>query len=221
MLLMFVLWNFVFLLLPVITSAYVTAPKDPVKLAAHHVKRLSTPSNNFLRKRDVILFAGSPDASKVLALNSTNGELAETITFEEKIVIPGEDRIYFLVKGEIDEDLSLTVEFWAFYLFEKRIGVFHGDLVRGVDMKIPDSTKVVIGEARMYVVESGEYDVLIFEAYGTVHLPYGPIRIFPDFKQEIKRWEIGKLSSIQDVPNTSGVQALSSDAGVDTSFSVE
>lgn len=125
------------------------------------------------------------------------------------------------VKGEIDEDLSLTVEFWAFYLFEKRIGVFHGDLVRGVDMKIPDSTKVVIGEARMYVVESGEYDVLIFEAYGTVHLPYGPIRIFPDFKQEIKRWEIGKLSSIQDVPNTSGVQALSSDAGVDTSFSVE
>ena len=88
-------------------------------------------------------------------------------------------------------------------------------------MKIPNSVKVINGEARLYVVASGEYDILVFEAYGSVHIPYGPSKTFPRFKKEIKRWKVGNLKSIQDMPNTSGVQTLSSDAGVDTSFSVE
>ena len=88
-------------------------------------------------------------------------------------------------------------------------------------MKIPGSIKIISGEARLYAVASAEYDVLVFEAYGSVHLPYGPDKIFPPFKREIKRWMVGDLESIQDVPNNSGVQTLSNDAGVDTSFSVE
>lgn len=98
MLLFVVLSNLVCLLLPVLTSAHVTSPEDPVNLAAHHVKRLSNPLKNLLHKRDAILFAGTSSASNVLALNSTNGELAETIPFEEEIDIPGLGRVvYFLV----------------------------------------------------------------------------------------------------------------------------
>ena len=88
-------------------------------------------------------------------------------------------------------------------------------------MKIPNSIKIINGEARLYVVASGEYDVLIFEAYGMVHIPYGPSKTFPHIKKEIKRWKVGNLESIEDIPNNSGVQTLSSDVGVDTSFSVE
>ena len=121
------------------------------------------------------------------------------------------------VKGEIDDDYSCTVEFWVHFLFNKRIGVFHADLIKGIDMKIPDSIKIVNGEARLYVVASGIYDILVFEAYGTVNIPYGPSKKFGPFKKEIKRWKAGHLQSIEDIPNTSGVQTLSSDAGVDTS----
>ena len=123
--------------------------------------------------------------------------------------------LWVKVKGEIDSDYSVTVEFWFHYLVDKRIGVYLGDLVSGVDMKIPDSIKTINGEARMYVVASGGYDVLIFEAYGSF-LPSGPTNI-PVFKREIKRWKVGVLQSIQDVSNSSGVQALSNDADVDAS----
>lgn len=125
------------------------------------------------------------------------------------------------VKGEIDDDYSVTVEFWVHFLFDKRIGVFHGDLIRGIDMKIPDSIKIINGEARLYVVGSGEYDILIFEAYGSVNIPHGPHKVFPVFKKEIKRWKVGNLESIEDVPNNLGVQTLPNGAGVDTSFSIE
>lgn len=119
------------------------------------------------------------------------------------------------VKGEIDSDYSVTVEFWVHYLVDTRIGVYLGDLVKGVDMKIPDSIKTINGEARIYVVATAGYDLLIFEAYGSF-LPSGPTNI-PVFKREIKRWKVGVLNSIQDVPNSSGVQALSNDADVDAS----
>ena len=88
-------------------------------------------------------------------------------------------------------------------------------------MKIPDSIKIITGEARLYAVVSAMYDILIFEAYGSVRIPYGPKKVFPPFQKEIKRWKVGDLESIQDVPDTSGVQTLSNGAGVDTSFSVE
>ncbi|CAF9932827.1 MAG: hypothetical protein ALECFALPRED_005387 [Alectoria fallacina] len=222
MLLFTVLSNLIYLLLPALASAHVTTPGESANIAAHHVKRLSTPLKNLLHKKDAILFAGTPNASNVLALNSTNGQLAETIPFEEEIDIPGLGRlVYFRVKGEIDDDYSVTVEFWVHFLFDRRIGVFHGDLNQGIDMKIPDSIKIINGEARLYVVASGEYDVLIFEAYGMVHIPYGPSKTFPHIKKEIKRWKVGNLQSIEDIPNNSGVQTLSSDVGVDTSFSVE
>ena len=125
------------------------------------------------------------------------------------------------VKGEIDEDYSCTVEVWVHCLFDRRIGVFNADLTKGIDMKIPDSIKVINGEARLYVVESGEYDILIFEAYGTAHVPYGPTKKFGPLQKEIKRWRVGSLPSIEDVPNNSGVQTLSNDTGVDTSLSIE
>lgn len=86
------------LLLPSLTSAHVTTPKDSANLAAHHVERLSTPLRNLLHKRDAILFASVANASSTLALNSTNGEVVETIPFEEQIDIPGLARlIYFFV----------------------------------------------------------------------------------------------------------------------------
>ncbi len=98
MLLFVVLSKLVCLLLPVLASAHVTSPEDPVNLAAHHVKRLSKPLKDLLRKRDALLFAGNLDTARVLALNSTNGESAQTITFEEEIDIPGLGRlVYFVV----------------------------------------------------------------------------------------------------------------------------
>ena len=98
MLLFIVLSNLMCLLLPAFTSAQVTAPKDSVNPAAHHVKRLSTPSRNFLHKRDVILFASVANASSTLALNSTSGNVEVTIPFEEQIEIPGlTSLIYFFV----------------------------------------------------------------------------------------------------------------------------
>lgn len=98
MLLFIVLSNLVCLLLPALSSAHVATTKHPVNLAAHHIQRLSTPLRDLLHKRDAILFAGTPNASNALALNSTNGELAETIPFEEEIDIPGLGRVvYFLV----------------------------------------------------------------------------------------------------------------------------
>ena len=99
MLLFIVLSNLVCLLLPALTSAHVTTPEDPVNLAAHHVKRLSTPLKNLLHKRDDILFASSSNSSNALALNSTNRDVAEMTTFEEEIYIPGLGRlVYFLVR---------------------------------------------------------------------------------------------------------------------------
>ena len=88
-------------------------------------------------------------------------------------------------------------------------------------MKIPDSIKIINGEARLYVLASGEYNILVFESYGTVQVPSGPTKQFSLFRRELKMWKAGNLQSIQDVPNNSGVQALSSDGGVDTSFSIE
>ena len=126
------------------------------------------------------------------------------------------------VKGEIDDDYSVMVEFWVHYAFDRRIGIFHGDLLQGVDMKmIPGTGKVVDGEARLYVLGIGQYNILVFEAYGSVHVSNGPGRAFPPFKKQIKRWRAGDLRSIQDVPNNSGVPTLSNNAGVDTSSSVE
>lgn len=87
-------------------------------------------------------------------------------------------------------------------------------------MQIPASIKIVEGEARLYVVESGAFDILVFESYGSVHIPSGPSKVFPHFVKPIKRWKAGVLNSIQDVPKNSGVQTLSNDAGVDPSLSV-
>ena len=108
------------------------------------------------------------------------------------------------------------MEFWTHYLRDRRIGVYHGDLVQGIDMKIPESIKVINGEARLYVVASGEYDILVFEYYGSVVIPPIPVKTYPRFLVEIKRWKVGNLKSIQDVPNNSGVQTLLNDAGVNT-----
>ncbi len=106
------------------------------------------------------------------------------------------------------------MEFWVHYLFDRRIGVYHGDLVQGIDMKIPKSIQVTNGEARLYVVESGEYDILVFDAYGSVVIPPIPGKTYPRLLKEIKRWKVGNVKSIQDVPNNSGVQTLLNDAGV-------
>lgn len=98
MLLFAVLSYFVCLLLPALTSAHFTTPKDPADIAAHDVKRLSTSLKNLLHKRNATLLAGVPNASDALALNSTDGEVANTITFEEDIKIPElGGLIYFFV----------------------------------------------------------------------------------------------------------------------------
>ena len=98
MLLFTVLSYFVCLLLPGLASAHFTIPKDPANLAAHNVKRLSTPLKNLLHKRNLTSFAGVSNASNALALNSTDGEIEETITFEEQINIPEiGSLIYFFV----------------------------------------------------------------------------------------------------------------------------
>ena len=98
MLLFIVLSNLVCLLLPALTSAHGTTPEDPVNLTADHVKRLSNPSRNLLRRRDAILSAGTSSTSDALALNSTEGEGSEMINFEAAIDIPGlEHRANFVV----------------------------------------------------------------------------------------------------------------------------
>lgn len=71
-------------------------------------------------------------------------------------------------------------------------------------MKIPNSLKFITGEARLYALMSAEYDILVFEAYGNVRIPSGPSKAFPPFVKEVKRWRVGNLKSIQDVPSSSG-----------------
>lgn len=98
MLLFIVLSYFVCLLLPALTSAHFTTPKDPADIAAHNVKRLSTPLKNLLHKRNVTLFASIPNAPNAVALNGTDGEISETITFEQQINIPEiGSGVYFFV----------------------------------------------------------------------------------------------------------------------------
>lgn len=98
MLLFIALSNLVCLLLPALIAARVTPWEDPVNLAAHHVKRLSTPLKNLLHKRDAVLVANTPNAPASFALNSTNGDNQGTILFEKEIDIPGLGHlIYFNV----------------------------------------------------------------------------------------------------------------------------
>ena len=84
MLLFIVFSNLICLFLPSLISAHVTNPETPVHI---DVKLLSSPLKNLLHKRQTILFAGAPDASNTLALNSTNGQVTETISFDETISI--------------------------------------------------------------------------------------------------------------------------------------
>lgn len=109
------------------------------------------------------------------------------------------------VKGEIGADYSVTVEFWVHYQSDQRIGVYHGDPVEGVDMQIPAGIKVLDGEARLYVVASGKYDVLVFEAYGNVHSPQISKSV-PPFKKEIKRWRAGTLIASSDSGASNAVE---------------
>ena len=125
------------------------------------------------------------------------------------------------VKGEIISDYSATVEFWYDYRYDRRIGVYNGYLDPGVDMKIADSSNIMQGEARLYTVKSGEWIVLVFEAYGSVHLPFTSTKNFPPFAKALKRWEAGNLRTMQDVPSTSGMQTLSNVTVMDTSVSAE
>lgn len=98
MLLFSILSSLLCLLLPALVSSRVATPEDPVNLAAHHIKRLSSPLKNLLHRRDTILFAGAPDPSTGLALNSTNGAVVETIPFEQEIDIPTQGHVvYFCV----------------------------------------------------------------------------------------------------------------------------
>ena len=116
-----------------------------------------------------------------------------------------------------DEDASATVQFWLHATFDRRIGVFHGDLNQGVDMTPSASSMVFKGESALFVGPSGGYAVLVFEAKsGTIHVPNRPSTTFPAFSKAIKRWKVGTPGSMEDVPNTLGVQTLSSNAGVDT-----
>lgn len=125
------------------------------------------------------------------------------------------------IKGEVDGDYSATVEFWYDYRYDRRIGVYHGYLLPGVDMKISDTSDIMKGEAKLYVVQSGEWIVLFFEAYGSVHLPSASTKQFAPYAKAIKRWKVGYLKTMQDVPNTSGIQTLSNATVTDTSVSAE
>ena len=79
------------------------------------------------------------------------------------------------------------------------------------------SDMVFKGESALYIGESGQYAVLVFESRGgSIHVPKGPSTTFPAFSQAIKRWKVGAPDSLEDAPNGSGVQTLSSNAGVDT-----
>ena len=241
--LLFIVLSNLLCLLPTFAFADATTPEDPVNLAAHHAKRLSNPLRKLLHKRDAILSAGGINARDALALNSTSDHVAETIAFENSIDIPGEGHaVYFVVcqtarmieialeltlillvkvKGEVDRYYSATVEFWYDYRWDRQIGVYHGYLIQGVDMKIADSANIMQGEARLYTVKSGEWILLVFEAYGSVHLPSAPIQKFAPFAKAIKRWKFGNLMTIQDVPSTSGIQTVSNVTIMDTSVSAE
>ena len=72
------------------------------------------------------------------------------------------------------------------------------------------------GETALYVGPSQGYLVLVFEARsGSIHVPQGPSATFPAFSKAIKRWRVGSLGSLEDVPNNSGVQTYTSDASGD------
>ena len=79
------------------------------------------------------------------------------------------------------------------------------------------SNMVVKGESALYMAASAGYAVLVFEAQsGSIHVPQGPSTSFPAFSKAIKRWKVGPGGGLEDVPNSSGVQTLSSNADVDT-----
>lgn len=211
MLLFIVLSNLICLLLPALTSARVATPEIPTGLAARQLRRLLTPSKNLLHnKRDTILLAGTPEKPGGLRLNSTNGKIAETTPFESEIDIP---LLYpdtdFRVRGEIDDGWLVTVEFYADInsspaILDRRLGVYKGDLTQGVDMKISSETQVITGEAELMLVQSGQYDVLVFQAAsGVIRIPGGQVKNFRAFKKDIKRWKHGNLNSIEDVPSNS------------------
>ena len=102
-------------------------------------------------------------------------------------------------------------------MFDRRIGLYYGDLDQGVDMTPSPSNSVVKGESALYAGSSGDYVVLVFETKsGSIHVPKGPSTSFPPFAKAIKRWRIGVQGSLEDVPNNSGVQTLSRNVGVDT-----
>ena len=96
MLLPISLSNFMCLLLPALTFAHVINQENPVDLAAHHKRLLSTPLKNLLHRREALLFASTPNVPGGLALNSTNGQVEETIPFEAEIDIIGRS-LYFIV----------------------------------------------------------------------------------------------------------------------------
>lgn len=98
MLVLVVLTNVMCLLMPALTSAHVITPGDSVDRAAHNLKRLSTPLNNLIHKRDTTLLASTAGPSNALALNTTNEEAADTTSFEDEVDIPGRGRgVYFSV----------------------------------------------------------------------------------------------------------------------------
>ena len=79
------------------------------------------------------------------------------------------------------------------------------------------SNMVFKGESALYIGRSGQYSVLVFESKGgSIHVPKGPSTTFPAYSKVIKRWRVGIPGSLADAPNSSGVQTLSSNAGVDT-----
>lgn len=126
--------------------------------------------------------------------------------------------------GELDSDLQVTVEFWVHYDLDRRIGVYHGDLANGCDMKIPATIHIITGEAVLYAQvdpDDADYDALVFEAYGAVSIKGSTVK-FPDFKRTIDRWYVGDVKSIKSVTGGAGVQALALNTkGVDTAFSEE
>ena len=222
MLLFIALLNLVCFLLPALISARVTSREDPVNLAAHHIRSLSTPLKIWPHKRDAALTAGTAN----IASTNGGGEV-EKIDFDEEIDIPGLGRVVYLhvcwisselskatfavalimmvqVEGLITQDFSASVVFWVHYQSDQRAGGYYGSLITGIDMPISANVKVMDGEARLYVFASGQWDILVFDAYVSVHLPQGS-KAIPPFKKEIKRWRAGSLRTVQGVPDNSGV----------------
>ena len=79
------------------------------------------------------------------------------------------------------------------------------------------SNMVFKGESALFIGPSGGYTVLVFETKsGSIHVSQGPSTTFPAFSKAIKRWISVIPGSMEDVPNVSGVQTLSSNAGMDT-----